>query len=205
MRFICRTLCAFVLLGAVTACNMSSPPSDQPYTPTPTAASAAPTQAGAQAIRDLQNGIKRTAVAAPFESLVALLPEIGGWQKGKPRGERYEIGMPMSRAQVAYTKDDHEIDLEILDSSFNEMALAPISMYLLPNYSQSSAEGYQKGITLRGHPGWEEWDIQPKRGKVGIVVGKRFIVSASGTDLESISPVRVVVSAVDFTKLAAIK
>ena len=206
MRLTSRILCAVVIIAVTSACGGSTS-SEQSSTPAPsaTATPSDPAQAAAQAIKQLTEASKQSATAVPFESLVALLPEINGWQKGKPKGEQFNMGMTMSRAQVSYTKDDHEMDLEIIDSAFNQMALAPISMFLAANYSARTTEGYQKGIRLAGHPGWEEWENEPKRGTVAVVVGNRFIVSAKGSDLDSIETVRAVVQAVDLGKLAGLK
>lgn len=206
MRFCHRLVCAFGIIVVTSACGGSTP-SDQASTPTPSASAtpASPAEAAAQAIKQATEAGKQTATAVPFESLLALLPDISGWEKGKPKGEQFSMGVTMSRAQVAYTKDDRELDLEIVDSSFNQMVLAPISMFLAANYSSRTTEGYQKGITMSGHPGWEEWENGPKRGTVTVVVGNRFIVSAKGSDLDSIETVRAVVQAIDLGKLAAIK
>ena len=208
MKQTSRLLCAITVVTFTLACGGSKSESDQATqsaTPTAAATPTDPAQAAAAAIKQMQDAAKGTAAAVPFESLVALLPEFSGWTKGKPRGESYNMGITMSRAQVSYTKDDHELDLEIVDSSYNQMALAPISMDLAANYSQRSTHGYQKGITRGGHPGWEEWENEPKSGKIGLVVAKRFIVTADGRDLDSIEIVRALVQAIDLNKLASLK
>jgi hypothetical protein len=207
MRLIHRTLCVIAIAAVTSACGGSTPSSGQSSTatPSPAASPSDPAQAAAQAAKQLTDASTQTATAVPFEALVALLPEVNSWQKGKPKGEQYNMGMTMSRAQVSYTKDDREMDLEIIDSAFNQMALAPISVFLAANYSARTTEGYQKAISMSGHPGWEEWENEPKRGTVTLVVGKRFVVSARGSDLDSLETVRAAVQAVDLGRLATLK
>jgi hypothetical protein len=58
---------------------------------------------------------------------------------------------------------------------------------------------------MGGHPGFEKWINGSRRGEITVVVGNRFIVQATGNDVESIEAVRAMVQAVDLGRLATMK
>ena len=152
-----------------------------------------------------QMGQNKTATAVDFEELIALLPEVDGWTRGKPRGEQVTMGVAISNAKASYTKDESSVDLEITDSSFNQLILAPFSMYLAAGFSERSTEGYKKGTTIGGHPGFESWQNDSRRAEVTAVVANRFVVQATGRNVDNAEAVKAFVQAVDFSKLAALK
>jgi hypothetical protein len=141
----------------------------------------------------------------PFEELMALLPEPAGWTRGKPRGEQISMGMDMSRAHGDYAKGESSIDLDITDSSFNQLFLAPLTTYLAAGYSERSNEGYRKAAPLGGHPAFETWNTESRRAEVIVVVANRFVVQATGHNVDNADPVRALAQAVDFSRLAALK
>lgn len=140
-----------------------------------------------------------------FEELLALLPEREGWTRGKPQGEQITMGLDMSRAHSDYEKGDTSIDLEIIDSSFNQLFLAPLTTYLVAGYSERTTDGYRKASPVNGHPAFETWNSDSRRAEVIVVVGNRFVVQATGHNVDSAEPVRALVSAVDFIRLAGLK
>lgn len=193
---------------SVAACGGSQPePAAQP-TPTPTT-TPSPADAAAQAAQSMQQALQqmgdKTAKAVEFEQLIALLPEVGGWTRGKPKGEQVSMGITMSNAKAEYTKGDASIDLTITDSSFNQLVLSPFTMFLAAGYSERNSDGFKRSSSIAGHPGFESWRNDNKEGEVVAVVGNRFIVQAKGRDLENIDAVKALVQAVDFSKLSALK
>jgi len=150
-------------------------------------------------------GQAQTAPAVDFEKLVELLPEPAGWTRSKPNGKQMSMGISMSQAEASYEKGESTVRLEITDSSFNQLYLAPMSMMLMSTYSERSSEGYKKAASLNGSPGFEEWEIEPKEGTVTVVVANRFVVTARGRSVDNIEAVRSFVKAVDLAKLAALK
>jgi hypothetical protein len=147
----------------------------------------------------------QSAKAVAFEELMALLPEPAGWTRGKPRGEQISMGMDMSRAHGDYEKGESSIDLDIIDSSFNELFLAPLTTYLVKGYSERSNDGYRKASPVGGHPAFETWNSDSRRAEVFVVVGNRFVVQATGHNVDSAEPVRALAQAVDLSRLAALK
>ena len=64
---------------------------------------------------------------------------------------------------------------------------------------------YTEGITIAGFPAYESWDGDWPRATVAVVVAKRFIVQATGSGVDNADAVRALVTAVNFSSLAAIK
>ena len=201
----------YLLLGAalfVAGCGGSKPASDAASTPaaTPTpAASPATTPGLADLGKAFQQMAKQTAPAVPFEQLVALLPEAGGWARSKPKGEQQSMGITMSRAHAEYEKGESSMELEIIDSSFNQLVLTPLSMYLASGFNERSSDGYKKSSPLGGHPGFESWENDAKRGEVTVLVGNRFIVHGTGRNVNNTDAVKSLVQAVDLGRLAGLK
>ncbi len=111
----------------------------------------------------------------------------------------------MSHATAEYQKGDASIDVEITDSSFNELVLSPFTIFLAAGFSERSSEGFTKSVPLGGHPGYEKWNNDSRRAEVTVVVGNRFIVQAIGRNVDSVDPVRALVKSVDLKKLASLK
>jgi hypothetical protein len=143
--------------------------------------------------------------AVDFEKLVALLPAPAGWTKSKPTGKQVTAVISTSNAEASYTKGPMNVRLEITDSAFSQLLLAPLSMMLAAGYSERSSDGYKKSLSMSGSPAYEEWSNDTKNGEVTALVANRFIVSAKGSSLDSIDSLRGILNQVDLNKLAAMK
>ncbi len=140
-----------------------------------------------------------------FQDLIALLPQIDGWEQQKPSGERMTAPFGTSTAKANYTRGDSRIEVEIVDSAFSRLLIAPIAMFLQVGYSRESTSGYEKAATVNGQPGWEKWDSDSKRGEVHALVAKRFLVSVEGNQLDDTKPLQDVAGKIDFARLASLK
>lgn len=200
MRFTATTVVGASLLILTGACGGSKP--DNASAAATTAPPAAAQTAAAASSAQVPPKI---APAVPFEQLVALLPEAAGWTRNKPRGEQVTMGAAMSHAQTEYQKGESSIDLEITDSSFNQLVLAPMSMFLAKGFSERSSEGSTRSASMNGHPGFEKWNADTRRAEVTVVVANRFIVQAVGHNVDSVDPVRALVKAVDLGRLSILK
>ena len=158
-----------------------------------------------QMARGIQQMAQGSATAVPFEALVALLPEISGWSRTEPRGETVSRPVTYSRAEARYSMGEGRLRLEITDTAFSPVLIAPVKMFLAPGYAERSADGFKRAATIGGHPATEDWNARSKHGEVTVLVGERFLVKASGDDVPSVDVVRKAVEAVDLGKLAALK
>ncbi len=151
------------------------------------------------------NGDGKTVDPVSFKQLQTLFPNIPGWKKGKPIGERMASPVAFSQAEVRYTKGDGEIELKIVDSGFQQLLLAPYTMFLTNGYAKETETGYEKSTRVKSEPGWEKWDTASKRGEVNAVVGKRFLVQAQGTNLADMKELQDAIGLTDFARLSALK
>jgi len=140
-----------------------------------------------------------------FQDLIALLPQIDGWEQQKPTGERMTSPFPTANAKATYTKGDSRIEVEVVDSAFSQLLLAPIAMFLQSGYSTESTSGYEKSVPVNGQPGWEKWNSDSKSGEVNALVGKRFLVSVEGDQLEDPKILQEVAGKIDFNRLSSLK
>ena len=140
----------------------------------------------------------------PFETLGATFPEVSGWTRGEVTGKQQTIPK-MSTSQTDYRDGDKRIRVEVMDAALAQMMFIPFTAFLSANYSERSSDGYKKGTTVKGEPGFEDVNTKDERAELTVVVGKRFIITAHGNKGTSIENVRAVVEQMDFGKLTAAK
>ena len=157
-----------------------------------------------QGLQQMAAGAQGNTKAVDFELLKALVPEFSGWTRSDVKGQQVSMGITVSSAEARYRKDDASIKLEIIDTSLNQMILAPFMMFAKAGYEERSDTGYKKGMTLAGHPGFETWE-RDGDAEVNLLVNKRFIVHTDGSGLATVEPARALAQAVDLSRLAALK
>jgi hypothetical protein len=144
--------------------------------------------------------------AVSAAALEALLPELPGWEKLDVISDEGDmLGAPYAQTQCRYERGGVSITLEIMDAVMVQSMLAAFSMAAQSDYSETTNEGYRKGFSVGGHPGWEEWQEKSRSGQASVLVGGRFIVTASGSDLANTEPVKQVAQAVNVSQLASLK
>jgi hypothetical protein len=140
-----------------------------------------------------------------FQDLISHLPQVSGWEMQKPQGQRMTSPFPTASAEATYRSGGSRVEVEIVDTANNQMLLAPISMFLNAGYSQESTNGYEKAMAVNGQPGWEKWNITAKRGEVNALVGKRFIVTVKGNNVDDTKVLQDFAGKIDFAGLASLK
>jgi hypothetical protein len=140
-----------------------------------------------------------------FRDLQALFPDLDGWEKGKPTGERMSSPFAFSQAEVTYTKGDSRIELKMVDSGFNQLLLTPYAMFLQAGYEKETADGYEKSTQVNGQPGWEKWNSEQKDGELNALVGKRFLVTIDGNQIDDAKVLHEVAGKIDMGRLAALR
>ncbi len=140
-----------------------------------------------------------------FRDLQALFPDLPGWEKGKPTGEKMTAPIAFSQAEVRYTKGLSRIDLKIVDSGFHQLLLAPYTMFLTSGYERETENGYEKSTKVGNEPGWEKWNTVRKSGEVNAFIGKRFLVQAEGRDVEDITVLHDAIGRTNLARHAALK
>ena len=94
-----------------------------------------------------------------FRDLQAVFPEMSGWEKGKPTGEKMlRAGAASRRRTVVYSNGDARIEATIIDSGFNQFLLLPYMWIQNSGYEKETERGYEKAVQVAGFPGLEKWD-----------------------------------------------
>ena len=140
-----------------------------------------------------------------FRDLIAMMPDLEGWEKQKPTGEKMTSPFAYSTAEADYTNGDARIQVKMTDSGFNQLLLTPYAMFLATGYEKETSDGYEKSTTVNGQPGWEKWDSSSKDGELNALVGKRFLVQIEGRQVEDAKVLHAVANKIDMGKLAALK
>jgi hypothetical protein len=140
-----------------------------------------------------------------IDALKTALPDLSGWEKGKPTGERMSSPVNYAEAKVTFTKGDSAVDVKIVDSAMNQLLIAPFSMFLAVGYEKETDHGYEKGVKIGEYPGWERWDGEGKEGELNAIVGKRFIVQIEGRNIENMKVLHSTMENINLKKLADAK
>jgi len=147
----------------------------------------------------------KTVDVVSFQALETTLPQVSGWTMKKPRGERMTAPIAHARTKTSYTKGDTTVDVEVVDSGFAAMLVAPWSMMLATGFSRESSDGYEKAVSVNGQPGFEKWNSEHKDGELNILVNKRFLVSVEGNDIADTAVLHDIADKMDFAKFATLK
>ena len=147
----------------------------------------------------------KTVEVVSFQSLETTLPQVPGWTMEKPRGERMTAPIAHSRTETSYSKGEATVDVEVVDSGFAAMLVAPWSMMLATGFSRESSDGYEKAVSVNGQPAFEKWSSDRKDGELNILVNKRFLVSIEGNDIADTKVLHDIAGKMDFAKFSTLK
>jgi hypothetical protein len=140
-----------------------------------------------------------------FQQLETVLPDVPGWQRDKPRGEKMTIPVAFSQTETTYTNGDAEVQVKIVDSAFSQLLVAPWAMFLSSGYEKQTSDGYEKSVNLGGNPGFEKWNSADKDGELNLVVAKRFLVTIEGNDIANANVLHDFAAKLDTGKLSGLK
>jgi hypothetical protein len=165
----------------------------------------------AEAESDASEAVPTPIDPVSFRVLLAYLPAAPeGWTASEPQGSTTAVpGYKVSTASNQYQAPPaseggpvQRVSLTITDGGYAEAIAAPFQMAAM--MSSESTDGYQKGVTLEGQPGFETWQIQSRHSELQLLVGNRFLVNLSGDQLEP-EVLREWASRIGLEKLAAEK
>jgi hypothetical protein len=139
-----------------------------------------------------------------FRDLQTALPDVSGWKRDEPRGERMTSPIAYSETEADYEMGESQINVKIVDSAFNQMLIAPWSMFLTAGYEKESSDGYEKSVNLGGHPGFEKWNSRGKDGELNLIVAKRFLVTIDGNNITDTKVLQEFASKIDTGKLTSL-
>lgn len=139
-----------------------------------------------------------------FRALYDFFPDLSGWEKNRPTGERTTSPIRYAEAKTTYKRGDSEIDASIVDSGFNQVLMAPFAMFLTGGFERETEDGYEKALKVEGFPAWEKWD-NDGRGELNALVGERFLLRLEGTRLSDNKVLHELAAAANLSKLADLK
>ena len=213
----CQVLLVACLIVGTAACGKSEE-QQRAETLASEASKAAENVAGgaeqvAKGLEGLAKGFQELAQSADvkpvdpvsFRDLQTAFGDLKGWEKGKPTGERMTAPFAFSQAEVHYKKGDSRLEVKIVDSGFNQILFTPFAMFMQAGYEKETSSGYEKSTTVGGQPGWEKWNTEGKDGEVNAFVGKRYILTVEGRNVDDIKVLHDVIGKIDLPRLAAMK
>jgi hypothetical protein len=140
-----------------------------------------------------------------FQDLQAALPEVAGWERAQPTGERMTSPVPFSQTEASYSSGGAEVEVKIVDSAFSQLLIAPWSMFLTTGYEKQTSSGYEKSVNVNGNPGFERWNSHSKDGELNLVVAKRFLVTVEGNNIDDMKVLQDFAAKIDANKIASLK
>lgn len=140
-----------------------------------------------------------------FHALKDLLPaSIDGMQRSDASGQSGEaVGMKGSSATAHYANGAQgSLTLEVADIG-SLAGLAGLAAKFNPNAEKETDNGYERTRTVNGQMMHQRYDRQSKSGEFGVMVGNRFAVTASGSNVSE-ATLTDAVKSVDIGKLLAL-
>jgi hypothetical protein len=142
-----------------------------------------------------------------FRELKALLPEgVGGMKRLQASGEKGGMGgLSVSTAEARY--DDgggRSVELKIVDMGGAGLATAGMAAWSMVEIDKETESGRERTGKLDGRPFHEQYDGRNRSGEFALLVGKRFLVEARGSDVDP-ETLKGAVTAVDLGKLESMK
>ena len=135
------------------------------------------------------------------EALAALVPNLPGWTHGPPTSATVSLPAPAAHATATYSRGKARIDLEITDTAGHPDYVGALAKIAGSAFSQKASNGYMKGTTIAGVPAVESWNHTDRLGDISLLVDRRFIIHATGTGLDRVETLKMLVEKVEIGKI----
>ena len=143
--------------------------------------------------------------ALPIDRIAGFAPKaIGDLPRTDISSERNAMfGVQVSQMRATYSDDaDRYLELEITDFG-GTAGLLSVASWAGIKHEWQNADGFERSYKVDGRAVHERWDNRSGNGEFGVVVGKRFLVQASG-QVASIDTLKLAVASVDLAELERI-
>ena len=137
-----------------------------------------------------------------WRELTPFLIDIPDWQaEGEAEGSSIVMaGFKTSQAERSYTADERDLAITIIDGGYVPMVYAGMKMAM--SFEMDNAEEYVKKITVKGFPGVERYEYEPKSAEVMILVVDRFLVQLEGENFENTTELKEIAKLLDLEGIA---
>jgi hypothetical protein len=117
--------------------------------------------------------------------LAPLLPSaLAGFKAGEPVATVAEAeGVHVSMAARRFTKGAGTIDVIIMDGG-GDARLFMHTLMDAESVFSTGPQGYERGVTIGGNPGFERYEKPEKKCELTMVVGKRYVVTVRGQNVK---------------------
>lgn len=124
------------------------------------------------------------AQAVDFRELKKLFPEkLGDLKRSETSGEKTKMGevvISMAKAEYAKENDESEnrpeISMEVMDYGATQGMTEAFAAWGTIEIDKDSDDGYERTVKVAGHPGFESYKNEDKRGELQLFVAGRFLV-----------------------------
>lgn len=131
-----------------------------------------------------------------------LPPSVAGFTRGEVSTSTGGVaGMEGSQAEADYAKGDASLHLKVTDVG-QIGALASLAGAVNAKSSKETATGYEKTGVVNGRMTQERYDREAKSGEYSVLIGERFMVEASGSNV-TMDDLKSAVDAVGVSRLEA--
>ena len=145
---------------------------------------------------------RQTVEPVSFRDLQTALPDVAGWEREQPTGER------MTMPGAVLTGRGHVHDRRRpgpgQDRRLGVQPVPDRAVVDVPGdrLREGIVDGYEKSINVSGNPGFERWNSESKDGELNLVVAKRFLVTVEGNNIGDTKVLQEFAAKVDTAKLA---
>lgn len=135
------------------------------------------------------------------DALESALPDVPGWEKGKPSYSKTTLGqMSTSEISAEYTREDQRVSVRIVDAAEMSSVLMPFKMGLSMHVEREDDSGYSKTFDFKDHKGIIEHHKGDNRTEMSLLYNDRYIMSFESRYLDEKS-LKEFMKKTDFSKL----
>ncbi len=120
-----------------------------------------------------------------FRELKKLMPDrIAGMKQTSSTGEKTGmLGFKFSTAKAEYEDGDQSMEMSITDVAGIGLLTASMAAWTNMDMDRETENGYERTTRIDGHPAFEKWDGDRKRGELSVLVDDRYIISIEGRNV----------------------
>jgi len=120
-----------------------------------------------------------------FRELKKLMPNrIAGMKQKSSTGEKTGmLGFKFATAKAKYEDGDQSLDMSITDVAGIGILTASMAAWTNMDMDRETESGYERTTQIDGHPAFEKWDGDRKRGELSVFVDERYIITIEGRNI----------------------